>query len=125
MNRDTFMKELEYLLQDVPDEEKADALAYYADYLEEAGPDKEQQVLAEFGSPERIAAMIRADLAGHLEDGGGFTERGYEDERFREPNYSVAPRRALPDLYKQYYLKCGIKRSIKSRILTIKKQLTL
>ena len=34
MNRERFMKELEYLLQDIPEEEKADALAYYADYPE-------------------------------------------------------------------------------------------
>lgn len=97
MNRETFMKELEYLLQDISEEEKADALAYYTDYLDEAGPEEEARVLAEFGSPERIAAMIRADLAGSLEDGGGFTERGFEDERFRDPNYSVAPRYDLPE----------------------------
>ena len=97
MNRDTFMKELKYLLQDISEEEKADALAYYADYLDEAGPEEEERVLREFGSPERIAAIIRADLEGNLEDGGGFTDRGYEDERFREPNYSVAPRKDLPE----------------------------
>ena len=71
MNRETFMKDLEYLLQDIPDEEKADALSYYADYLEEAGPENEEKVLKEFGSPERIAAIIRADLKGDLESGGG------------------------------------------------------
>lgn len=92
MNRETFMKELEYLLQDIPDEEKADALNYYADYLEEAGPENEEKVLREFGSPERIAAIIRADLKGDLESGGGFTERGYEDDRFRQPNYQLVHR---------------------------------
>ena len=97
MNRERFMKELDYLLQDIPEEEKADALAYYADYLDEAGEENEEQVLREFGSPERIAAIIRADLSGNLEDGGGFTDRGYEDERFRDPNYSVAPRMDLPE----------------------------
>lgn len=93
MNRETFMKDLEYLLQDIPDEEKADALSYYADYLEEAGPENEEKVLKEFGSPERIAAIIRADLKGDLESGGGFTERGYEDDRFRQPELSAGPQR--------------------------------
>ena len=97
MNRETFMRELEYLLQDISEEEKADALAYYADYLDEAGPEKEEQVLKEFGSPERVAAMIRSEISGNLEDGGSFTDRGYEDERFRDPNYSVAPRMDLPE----------------------------
>ena len=92
MNRETFMKDLEYLLQDIPDEEKADALSYYADYLEEAGPENEEKVLKEFGSPERIAAIIRADLKGDLESGGGFTEQGYEDDRFRQPNFQLAHR---------------------------------
>lgn len=96
MNRDEFMKELEYLLSDIPEEEKEDALSYYRDYLEEAG-EQEEEAIREFGSPERIAAIIRADLQGNLDDGGSFTERGYEDERFRDPNYQVAKRLDLPD----------------------------
>lgn len=96
MNREVFINELIYLLQDIPEEEKADALDYYRDYLEEAGDDAEEAI-REFGSPERIAAIIRSDIAGHLEEGGEFTERGYEDERFRDPNYQVAKRYELPE----------------------------
>ena len=36
MSRNEFMERLEYLLSDIPEEEKADALDYYRDYLEEA-----------------------------------------------------------------------------------------
>lgn len=97
MRRAEFMKELEYLLQDIPDEEKEEALAYYRDYLEEAGDENEEQVIREFGSPERVAAIIRSDLDGNLENGGEFTESGYQDERFREPNYQVARRMDLPE----------------------------
>lgn len=97
MRRDEFMKELEYLLQDIPDEDKADAIAYYQDYLEEAGPEKEEEVIRDFGSPERVAAIIRADIYGNLEDGGGFTETGYEDERFREPNFQLVKRQDVPE----------------------------
>lgn len=97
MRRAEFMKELEYLLQDIPDEEKEEALAYYRDYLEEAGDENEEQVIREFGSPERVAAIIRSDLNGNLENGGEFTESGYQDERFREPNYQVAKRMDLPE----------------------------
>ena len=35
MNRNEFMEKLEYLLSDIPQEDKADAIAYYRDYLEE------------------------------------------------------------------------------------------
>lgn len=97
MSREEFMNELEYLLQDIPDEEKRDAIEYYRDYLDEAGPEMEEQVIHEFGSPERIAALIRSDLSGHLEDGGEFTENGYEDPRFKDPNYQVAKRYDLPE----------------------------
>ena len=96
MNREEFMKELEYLLSDIPDEDKAEAIGYYRDYLEEAGDENEEAAIKEFGSPERIAAIIRSDLSGHLEDGGEFTEKGYQDERFRDPNYQVAKRYDLP-----------------------------
>lgn len=92
MNRDKFMNELEYLLQDIPSDEKDMAVSYYRDYLEDAGPENEAQVIKGFGSPERIAAIIRADLNGNLKDGGGFTEKGYEDERFREPNFELVKR---------------------------------
>lgn len=98
MNRESFMRELEYLLQDIPDEDKADALAYYRDYLEEAGEENEEAVIKEFGSPERIAAIIRSDIDGVLEDGGEFTESGYRDERFKDPNYQITERFELPEV---------------------------
>ena len=97
MKKEAFLKELEYLLQDIPDEDKEEALSYYRDYLEEAGSENEDKVIEEFGSPERVAAIIRADVTGNLKDGGSFTEKGYEDERFKDPNYQVAKRLDLPD----------------------------
>lgn len=98
MNRMEFIKELEYLLQDVPEEEREDAVGYYRDYLEEAGDEGEEQAILEFGSPERVAAIIRSDLDGNLEEGGEFTDAGYQDERFRDPNYQVVKRKDLPDV---------------------------
>lgn len=97
MSKEEFMKELEYLLSDIPDEDKKDGLDYYRDYLDEAG-DMAGKAIEEFGSPERIAAIIRSDIRGDLGDGGAFTERGYEDERFRDPNYQVVKRHDLPDI---------------------------
>lgn len=98
MNREEFMKELEYLIQDIPDEDKTDALQYYRDYFDEAGEENEAGIIDEFGSPERIAAIIRADISGNLKDGGEFTDNGYQDERFRDPNYQMAKRYDLPDV---------------------------
>ncbi len=98
MSRDEFMRELEYLLQDIPEKEKADAIEYYRDYLEEAGPEHEEEVIREFGSPERIAAIIRSDISGDLKDGGEFTDNGYQDERFKDPNYQMAKRFDFPEV---------------------------
>lgn len=98
MDRTEFMKELEYLLQDIPEEEKAEAIAYYQDYLEEAGDEHEAEAIREFGSPERIAAMIRAELNGNLEESGAFTDTGYQDERFKDPGYQVVEHRWLPEV---------------------------
>ncbi len=97
MRKEEFFDKLEYLLQDIPDQDREDALAYYRDYLAEAGSGNEEAAIEDFGSPERVAAIIRADLAGNLNDGGSFTDRGYEDERFRDPGYQVAKRLDLPE----------------------------
>lgn len=79
MKKEIFLERLEELLQDIPEEEKRDAIGYYRDYLEEAGPEDEERVLAEFQSPEHIAQTIRAELRGELEQEGEFTERGFQD----------------------------------------------
>lgn len=84
MNKEEFLQKLEYLLQDIPEGEKRDALDYYRDYLEEAGTERESDVLKEFGSPERIAAMIRTDLMGGMKEAGEFTDQGFEDSRFEK-----------------------------------------
>ena len=97
MKKDEFLEQLVYLLQDIPDGDREEAIQYYRDYLEEAGSENEEQTIGEFGSPERVAAIIRADLAGNLSEGGSFTDKGYEDERFRDPNYEIAKRLDLPE----------------------------
>lgn len=101
MSRAEFMEKLEYLLQDLSEEDREDGIAFYRDYLDEAGPERETEVLQEFGSPERIASIIRSNLKEDLEDGGIFTENGFEDERFREPGYQVVKRKDLPDVLEE------------------------
>lgn len=60
MTKQEFLQRLEQLLADLPYEERDSAMTYYREYLEEAGPENEQAVLAELGSPEQLAAQIRA-----------------------------------------------------------------
>lgn len=97
MNKQEFLNQLEYLLQDIPEDEKRDAIDYYGDYLDEAGPEHEAEVLAEFGSPERIASIIRTDLLDVMSEGGEFTENGYEDRRFERTSLPSVRREAGRD----------------------------
>ena len=62
MNRQEFMKQLEYLLRGIPASEREDAIAYYNDYFDEAGVENEAQVIQELGSPEAVAEKILADV---------------------------------------------------------------
>lgn len=100
MSREEFMKKLAYLLSDISEEEREDALLYYEDYFDEAGEEKEEEVIRELGSPERVASIIRHSAQG-ISDGGSFTETGFEDERFRDPNFELAKRLDLPDVVEQ------------------------
>ena len=61
MTRDTFMKQLEQLLATLPSEERRDALDYYDEYFDAAGPEKEAETIAELGSPEEVARKILED----------------------------------------------------------------
>lgn len=96
MNRKRFMAELEKLLWDLPYNERKEAIQYYNDYFDDAGEEKEAQVIEELGSPEQVARTIRE---GMFENGGEYTEHGYEDSRFRDrqevsagPSVSPAPK---------------------------------
>jgi uncharacterized membrane protein len=57
------MAELERQLARIDDREREEAIAYYNEYFDEAGPENEARVIAELGSPVRVAAQIKADAA--------------------------------------------------------------
>ena len=55
------MAALEAQLRDSTTEERDEALKFYNEYLDEAGPENEAAVLAELGSPQKVACIIRAN----------------------------------------------------------------
>ena len=95
MNREQFMKQLSYLLQDISDEDRTDALDYYENYLDEAGFGYETDITNELGSPERIAAIIRTSLLSNPDETGEFTDSGYENSRFKDPGYELAKQKLI------------------------------
>ncbi len=64
MNKVEFMRQLESLLQNISEQERQEALQYYGDYFDDAGPENEQAVLEALGNPARVAENIRRDLYG-------------------------------------------------------------
>lgn len=84
MNRAQFMEQLKRLLSDISAAERDEALEYYNNYFDDAGPENEAAVIRELGSPGKVAAIIKADLNESSEDYVSYTERGYEDSRVQE-----------------------------------------
>lgn len=62
MDRKDFMGRLEGLLQNISASEREEALQYYNDYFDDAGPENEQKVIADLGTPARVAENIRREL---------------------------------------------------------------
>lgn len=87
MNRLEFMRELERLLADISESEREEALQYYNDYLNDAGVENEEEVIASLGSPQKVAETIKAGLSGS--DEGAFTETGYRDYEEEKKNTVV------------------------------------
>ena len=60
MNKTEFLSALERELSALPPEERRDAMLYYKEYFEEAGPENEEAAAASLGSPREIAAELLA-----------------------------------------------------------------
>lgn len=85
MTRDEYMTALKNNIQSLTVDEQNEALQYYADYFEDAADD--EKVMAELGSPEEVAAIIREKfsntLVGTSKTGNeekSDSEKGSEDE---------------------------------------------
>lgn len=76
MNKEEFLSQLETHLSGMPENEKQEALQYYRDYFEDAGKEKEKEILESLGSPAEVAENIRVE-----NQNGEWTERGYRAEQ--------------------------------------------
>ncbi len=62
MNREEFLRQLEQLLSGISEEERADAMAFYRSYFEDAGAENEPLILEELESPQKVAESIMKNL---------------------------------------------------------------
>lgn len=58
MTRQEYMQQLAALLAAMPEAERRDALDYYEEYFDAAGPEKEALTIQELGSPQNVAEKI-------------------------------------------------------------------
>lgn len=84
MSRAEFMEKLKNLLADIPEAEREEALTYYEDYFDDAGEEKEEEVIASLGSPEKVASTIREGLKDPNAEEGEFTENGFQGYQTEE-----------------------------------------
>ena len=77
MTKQQFMAELKQLLGELPAEERDEALSYYEDYFADAGEGNEDRIIAELGSPEKVAYTIKSGLEDVDKNEGEFTENGF------------------------------------------------
>ena len=63
MNREQYMERLRHRLKRLPKEDYERAVAYFTEYFEEAGAEREAQAIEDLGSPELAADQIIRDFA--------------------------------------------------------------
>ena len=73
MNRTEYMRQLESLLQNISATEREEALQYYNEYFNDAGPENEQNVIEALGNPVKVAENIKKDIFGN-----GYGENIYQ-----------------------------------------------
>lgn len=76
MNREQFLARLGSRLKRLPPEDREDALEYYKEYLDDAGPENEAATISAWGTPEQVASQILADYAVKQGDGKPTAKRG-------------------------------------------------
>lgn len=91
MNKAMFMARLNELLADITETEREEALSYYEEYFEDAGIENEASVIESLGSPEKVAATIKAGLTENAAEDGEFSETGYSNG-YSESKDEVAAR---------------------------------
>lgn len=63
MSKNEYLRSLSRELRKLPKEEYNQAMDYYSEYFEDAGPDMEEVVIRELGTPREVAVQIIMDAA--------------------------------------------------------------
>lgn len=106
MTKAEFLQELERELAGVSAQEREEALKFYREFFEEAGEEREEEVLRELGSPHRIANLIRANLGTSEEESdcneAAQTQAEQSAPETSEPHTEQSAQAPLPPLPAAY-----------------------
>ena len=94
MTRLEFLNQLDYLLQDVDDKDRQDALDYYRDYMDEAGIAESDLIDGLLESPEKIAISLRTSLNGNFDEQIASGDQGFK-------NLHTEENAKVPEVYGQ------------------------
>jgi len=94
------MARLDELLADITQAEKDEALSYYEEYFADAGEENEEEVIQSLGSPEKVAATIKAGLSENAQEEGEFSETGYTNSYYdvKDEVATVNKKKGLGDI---------------------------
>lgn len=77
MNKNEYLRTLARELRKLPREEFDRAMDYYTEYFEDAGPENEQEVIRDLGTPQEVASQLIMDAAiKRMEEPVGSAKKG-------------------------------------------------
>ena len=82
MTRKEYMEQLKKYLKRLPKEDYENAIEYFSEYFDEAGPENEQQVMKELGEPKEAAQELLMNL---LQESVGDTSSNASAKKKRSP----------------------------------------
>lgn len=91
MSKNEFLDRLFGLLSDLSQEERDEALAYYREYIEDAGLENEEAIMEELGTPEEVAAEIKSGIlikgnSSEQERSQQEKQHTFTDDQFQKPS---------------------------------------
>lgn len=107
MNKQEYLSELESHLASLSEEERTNALQFYEEYFEDAGPENEQQVISELGKPFALAKSIICEQSAYSKSKSfanykASISANYNSSAAEEVEPDVAPDAAPQQPHTQY-----------------------
>ena len=77
MNKTEYLQELQKYLKKLPQADYDNAMDYFTEYFDEAGSDREQEVIRELGTPKEAAGELLRNLLNQKIDSPGKVEKKF------------------------------------------------